>query len=310
MRPKVSCHIITYNQKDYISKCIDSVLMQERDFSIEIVIGDDNSSDGTREILLHYQKQYPDLIRLNLRERRGGGIPGKENFLTTLTMCTGEYIALCDGDDYWSDPAKLRKQVAFLDTNPDYVLHSGNAIYLAENNPEADGRKLHDESSDQTVYFEDFLSKNNLITCTVMFRNIPLQYPEIFMNLTFGDWFTYVMLLKESGLRAYKSAQVLSTYRLLQNSVMTSLSQANYFKKHILQIKAIHQYTGRPLAPKEKEKLNDYYYSCFKVLMEEKKISTAILSLADNIKTVRFSFPYRQYAGYLKLRLFSKSPLT
>lgn len=122
MIAKVSCHIITYNQKDYISQCINGILMQQTDFPFEIIIGDDNSTDGTREILIDYQNKYPEIIKLNLRIERGKGIPGKENFLSTLAMCKGKYISLCDGDDYWTDPYKLQKQQDFLEQNDDYSI--------------------------------------------------------------------------------------------------------------------------------------------------------------------------------------------
>ena len=84
MEKLVSCHIITYNQKNYIRQCIDGALMQNTTFDYEIVIGDDCSTDGTKDILLEYAILYPNKIKLNLREKRGDGILGKENFTTTL----------------------------------------------------------------------------------------------------------------------------------------------------------------------------------------------------------------------------------
>ena len=122
MKKKVSCHVITYNHINYISQCIEGILMQKTNFDFEIIIGDDLSTDGTREIVIDYAQKYPELIRLNLRTERGKGIPGKENFVSTMQMCSGDFVTLCDGDDYWTDPCKLQKQVDFLEVNMDYSI--------------------------------------------------------------------------------------------------------------------------------------------------------------------------------------------
>lgn len=122
MKKKVSCHVITYNHINYISQCIEGIVMQKTNFDFEIIIGDDLSTDGTREIVIDYAQKYPELIRLNLRTERGQGIPGKENFVSTMQMCKGDYVTLCDGDDYWTDPYKLQKQVEFLEANAEYSI--------------------------------------------------------------------------------------------------------------------------------------------------------------------------------------------
>lgn len=122
MIPLVSVHIVTYNHKDYISKTINSVLEQRVNFSIEIVIGDDFSTDGTREILLDFHSKYPKEIILNLLPEKGKGMIGRENYETTTNLCKGKYIAFLDGDDYWSDPDKLQTQVDFLQDNSSYVM--------------------------------------------------------------------------------------------------------------------------------------------------------------------------------------------
>jgi glycosyltransferase involved in cell wall biosynthesis len=175
MRKKVSCHVITYNQKDYISQCIDGILMQKVSFPIEIIIGDDNSTDGTKEIVKSYAKKYPEIIRLNIREVRGSGIPGKENFLSTLKLCTGEYISLCDGDDYWTDPLKLQKQVDFLDANPNYSIcwtkYSEKELNEKSNDLGQSDCFLHiDNSKDIHIDLHNIFTPYITLTLTCMFR--------------------------------------------------------------------------------------------------------------------------------------------
>ena len=120
----VSVLILTYNQAHYIAAALDGVLAQRVSFELEICIGEDGSSDGTRDICMEYAQRYPDRIRLFLRDRdRVAGLTGYEaamlNGTETRDACRGRYIAICDGDDYWTDPAKLQMQVDYLEAHPE-----------------------------------------------------------------------------------------------------------------------------------------------------------------------------------------------
>ena len=124
-KPLVSVCCVTYNHVGFIRDAIDSFLMQKTDFNYEICLGEDASNDGTRGICVEYAKKYPDKIRLFLRSRDdvikiNGTATGRYNFIETLKECKGKYIALCEGDDYWTDPYKLQKQVDFLEANSEY----------------------------------------------------------------------------------------------------------------------------------------------------------------------------------------------
>lgn len=118
--PKVSVCIQAYNHVHYIRQCLDSILTQVTDFSYEIILGEDESSDGTRHLCLEYADRFPDKIRLFLRSRKdviyvNGAATGRYNFLENLKTARGKYIALCDGDDFWTDSLKLQKQASYLD---------------------------------------------------------------------------------------------------------------------------------------------------------------------------------------------------
>lgn len=112
----LSVGILTYNQSQYIRQCLDAVLMQEVDFDYEIVIGDDASTDGTIAILEEYEERVKT-IKI-IRSEKNEGI--SMNYKKVLSACTGDYIALCEGDDFWTDPHKLQVQVDFLESHPDY----------------------------------------------------------------------------------------------------------------------------------------------------------------------------------------------
>lgn len=115
--PLVSVSMICYNAEPFIAKAIEGVLLQECDFPLELVIGDDRSTDRTREICETYAARYPELIRV-LPPQANLGIGG--NTARTMGSCRGRYIAVCDGDDIWTDPLKLKRQVEFLETHPDF----------------------------------------------------------------------------------------------------------------------------------------------------------------------------------------------
>ncbi len=127
--PVVSVCVQTYQHVDYIKECLDSILMQKTNFEFEILLGEDASIDGTREICKEYAEKYPEKIRLFLHHREnniaiGGSPTGRFILMTNLFSSKGKYIALCEGDDYWTDPFKLQKQVDFLenDNNKEFVL--------------------------------------------------------------------------------------------------------------------------------------------------------------------------------------------
>jgi glycosyltransferase involved in cell wall biosynthesis len=132
IEPLVSVCTATYQHRDYIEDCIEGILMQETDFPVEIIIGEDESTDGTREICKQYAEEHPDKIRLFLRDRQTSCMFDEEgkrirgfNGMWTRKSARGKYIAMCEGDDYWTDPLKLQKQVDFMEGNEDYNLCVG-----------------------------------------------------------------------------------------------------------------------------------------------------------------------------------------
>jgi glycosyltransferase involved in cell wall biosynthesis len=110
-QPLVSIAIITYNQERYIGQAIESVLMQKTNFEYEIIIGEDKSSDKTRQILLDYQRRYPGIIKLILRDENVGA---SFNYFDVIQKCEGEFVTLLEGDDYWISENKLQVQVDYL----------------------------------------------------------------------------------------------------------------------------------------------------------------------------------------------------
>ena len=129
VQPLVSVSTITYNHEKFIVQCLEGILMQRTDFPFEAVVGEDCSTDRTREIVLAYAEKYPDKIRVITSEKNVGAV---QNVQRVRRACRGKYLAFCEGDDYWIDPLKLQKQVNLLEAHPDITLCFHNAFVVRE----------------------------------------------------------------------------------------------------------------------------------------------------------------------------------
>lgn len=162
MKPRVSVCMIAYKHEAYIRQAIESILSQDVDFPIELVIGDDCSPDGTAAICEEFARNDPR-VRLLPHDRNLGVMP---NFTRTLLACTGEYIAVCEGDDYWTDAQKLRKQVQFLDAHPDHAGTTHQSMVITDNV----AIRRFKESVPSTLITINLIGGRLFHTASVMFR--------------------------------------------------------------------------------------------------------------------------------------------
>jgi len=236
-RPKVSVSIITYNQSDYIGEAIESALAQQTDFPVRLHIGDDFSSDGTREILRDYAARYPGQITLNLQPSRPEGIAGRVNNIANLKSCEGEYIALLDGDDFWTDPHKLQEQVDFLDTNPGHAGAAHDCIVLDAETGEAldptiGGRSplgLPDHPID--IAQGELLDRQTFQTSSFIFRRRDLAFPQWFERVYSADYAIFLMIAGHGPIRFVP--QVQSVYRHHGGSTMAQTSQPDWARRFV-----------------------------------------------------------------------------
>uniref|UniRef100_A0A832DJV2 Glycosyltransferase n=1 Tax=Ignavibacterium album TaxID=591197 RepID=A0A832DJV2_9BACT len=220
----VSICMITYNHEKYIAKAIDSVIMQKTKFDYEIVIGEDCSTDKTREIVLEYKAKYPDKIKLLLQEKNVGMM---QNFIDTLKACSGKYIALLEGDDYWIDPYKLQKQVDFLEANEEYgLVHSDCDFYYQEKKIwlyKANKNLVNHlkEYTRQELFNYIIDADYKIRTATVLFRKSLLSHSERdYVVFEMGDtplWLIFSQLTKFKYFN-----EVSAVYRIIPNSVSRS----------------------------------------------------------------------------------------
>jgi len=225
----LSVCLITYNHADYIRDAIDGVLKQKVNFDWELIIADDNSTDGTREIILEYKRLHPNFIHLILQEKNVGAA---QNWLDLISTPKSKYIAYFEGDDYWIDPNKLQKQVDFLQANPDYGLVFTDADHFYEKTGKT--IKAYDKTFKRKIptgeVFEELLFLNPYKSCTSVFRNtlVRKNYDLILKkHFRLGDKMFWLVLSSESKVGYLNNSTAL--YRLRDESA----SHFGDFKKQL-----------------------------------------------------------------------------
>ncbi len=224
--PLVSVCVITYQHKKYIKQCLDGILAQKTDFSFEILIGEDGSVDGTREICEAYAEQYPEIIRLfcwdrNIDRSAFPGGPGRYNTIHTLKAARTAYIALCEGDDYWSDENKLQRQVSFLQSHSEFSM-SFHAVDV-----DIDGEKKADnltkgKADEFSIY--DLARGNFIHTPSVVYRNLlPEEFPAFFNTTPVLDYLLHLYFAQHGKIKYF--SEPMAVYRVHGDSYWSSKSQ-------------------------------------------------------------------------------------
>lgn len=196
---KVSICMITYNHEKFIREAIEGVLMQECDFDLELIIANDCSRDKTDTVIENILENHPraSWIKYIKHKENLGMMP---NFIFAMQQCKGDYIALCEGDDYWTDSLKLQKQVNFLETNPDYVMCFHPVSILKTSGEIVDDFITKVPENHETI--ETLARLGNYIhTPSVIFRNIIKGFPFEFELSPIGDYFLYIMLAEHGKLK-------------------------------------------------------------------------------------------------------------
>lgn len=248
---KVSISCITYNHEKYIEQAIESFLMQKTDFNYEILIHDDASTDSTADIIKKYQQKYPDIIKPILQEenqlsQKFRNLEYEYNF----TRAKGKYIALCEGDDYWTDPYKLQKQVDYMEDNPKCTLctHSVNRID-AQN-----GQVVHiirPSDINKKLDTREFILGGGMFigTNSILFPKESIKdMPKWYFDAPVGDYPLQIILANKGY--AYYIDEDMSSYRVnvknsWSNRVYFSLDgRVNHFKKISKMLDKIDEYTS------------------------------------------------------------------
>ena len=262
---KLSICIVTYNHEPYITETLQSVLEQETNFEYEILVGEDESTDRTREIVQSFAEKYPDKIRLFLHKREDDPLPhhpGKWNFINNLKQARGEYIAILDGDDYWCDPLKLQKQVDFLDNHPESSICFTAAVSQFESEPQKESQIRKPLNLKEYYTIEDFLKLNPITTCTAVLRNYNWEeLPGWFYTPFIWDWPLFVFCAQKGNI-AYID-EVTSVYRIHASGMSSGRDEIGAYELALEGREAALPY----LAPTHQAVLADAIYSIYRRIM-------------------------------------------
>jgi glycosyltransferase involved in cell wall biosynthesis len=224
-QPTVSVAVITYNHEQFIAQAIESVLMQETAFAVELVIGEDCSTDGTRRIVQAYAGRYPNVIRALLPEKNLGMA---RNYDAVWQACRGKYIAWLEGDDYWRTPQKLQKQVGLMDANPHYSMCGTRTQFVAtsSNGGEKDAGELQPPVLKPEYDLSDFLTHYPMHTSSMLLRRELVEFPDWLNGLVMLRDTCVFALCAEKGPVGYLS-EVVSCWRIHPGGLWTSKSEAD-----------------------------------------------------------------------------------
>jgi glycosyltransferase involved in cell wall biosynthesis len=251
---KLSVMIITYNHERFIAQAIESVLAQQVKFEFEIVIGEDCSTDGTRAIIMDFHRRYPGRISPLLRDQNIGGT---RNMEATLAACRGQYLAMIEGDDYWTREDKLQKQVDFLDAHPDHAICCHRVQILDELGI---GRASVFPSRGAGSYtIEDLLRENFVVTCaTLLRRDLFGPLPACFLKMKVGDW-PRVALAARHGKIALLD-EVMAAYRVHSGGIFSSLSPPSQFLETTRMLAVLDKYLGYQYTRPIRRTLAELYF--------------------------------------------------
>jgi glycosyltransferase involved in cell wall biosynthesis len=230
---KLSVMMITYNHERFIAQALESALAQRVNFDYEIVIGEDCSTDRTREILMDFCRRYPKRIVPLLRDKNVGAMRNSE---ATLAACRGQYLAPLEGDDYWTCDQKLQRQVDFLDTHPGSSICCHRVQFLDETGVAETDVFPSLPAGPYTI--EDLLKRNFVMTCSaVLRRDLVSGLPPWFREMKLGDWPMFALAARHGTIELMD--EVMSVYRIHQGGVWSSMSSMNRLRETTRMLKAL-----------------------------------------------------------------------
>jgi glycosyltransferase involved in cell wall biosynthesis len=251
---QVTVSVTTYNHEQFIAQAVNSVLMQRVDFPYEIIIGDDCSTDGTSRIVDDFQRTHPDLIRV-IRPAKNMGDNGRPMFLETLRAARGKYIAMLDGDDYWTSDNKLAMQVASMEADPACTMTYHNVVRVFDDGSAP--APYNDPQHPAILTTEKLLQQNWVPGCSPMIRAALISdLPPWFYIAPWADW-PLCLLATETGTVRYIN-EVLGAYRIHPAGAWSSLNEEAQAAQLLLFFEMMHPYFAARYADKISESISVY----------------------------------------------------
>ncbi len=228
--PLVSVFVPTYNHSQFISGCLNSILAQKTQFSYDIVVHDDASTDGTSEIVRKFATEFDDSIIATIQPKNlWPNTPINPNNVSEA--CRGKYVAMCEGDDEWTSSTKLQQQIDFLEKNPDYSLICHRVSYIRSNfnqephttSPTTTLQLYPNIESARTICWHELFNTNPIQTCSIVYRREMVSEKDIWMNdYQPRDWALFLTLASRG--KIFYEPTVMANYRLHDSSMWSSTS--------------------------------------------------------------------------------------
>jgi hypothetical protein len=251
--------------------------MQETDFEYEFIIGEDDSSDGTREIVKSYKEEYPERIRLLLNSREDviyidGRPTGRWNFANNIKHARGQYIALLEGDDYWTASDKLKAQASFLDTHPTCAM----CFHAVKKKHEKEGKiQISGQALTKGIYtVEDLLERNFITTCSVMFRSGLINgFPDWYYSVPMGDWPLHILNAQHGDIGYIDRA--MAVYRIHRGGIRSLRSKQYKLEANIATLKTMREHLDSRYRDIIDIGIARRHLNVLRILLQEEGLKTA-----------------------------------
>lgn len=296
-KPLVSVVMTSYNRGHYIEQAIDSILSQECTFPIEIIIGDDCSTDNSRELLVEYQAKYPKIIVLNLQKKNQGF---GRNWASTVKMARGKYVAFLDDDDYWCDDHRLQEMVDYMEGHENCgLVHTSRWIYDVDNDKKWQSHDGIPEGEDKVKYMDSkgfpVLFSSAMIRKSLMDAHVKLD-DFIRLDIPIQDWPTAMLIAPYCDFHCIDKPSVV--YRHYKGSMSKPKEYeqiiTKYAKEKVMN-RYVHEQLGQPF--------NERGWDCY--------VNHLLMSMAYDREEYEKAKYYGKLRGRWKIKVIcSKSKIT
>ena len=287
IKPIVSIFCMVYNHEPFLQKCLDGFMMQKCKFDFEIVLGEDCSTDNSRNLILNFAKMYPGKFKLILHKYNVGA---NANQKLVFENCKGKYIAMCEGDDYWTDPLKLQKQVDFLEVNENFSFCFGQAKTFNQMSNEWGNY----DTGEKSIYnVPDLIERCFFNTSTILVRNHPSinKLNHIFYS---GDVALAMTILKLGP--AYKMDAIFSVYRIHIEGITKKYKNLDWIENTI----SMYKYFDRYHNYKFSKEFKSYYFLNYSKLGILYYKTSIYKSLKYLFLSFRYIYTYKMFKIFIK----------
>lgn len=286
--PLVDVLMPTYNHGKFVAEAIESVLAQQFSFTYRLIIADDCSSDETQQIFKSYAARYPDRIETLILQEHVGIFHEDRASLKALKLCTAKYVALLEGDDYWTDPLKLQKQTAYMESHLECALsfHNVEVFYEDDDRP---SWNFCPPAQKEVSTLADLLDRNFIPTPSVMFRrNCLREIPSWVFELKMGDWLLHI-LHAQNGSVGYID-EVMAAYRIHSSGLWSKQTPIESTLEEVKMYQALERYLPPQYQDQIETSLARRYY---KLAVDYRNQGDWLSSLSNVWKCLGCSSPNR-----------------